>query len=73
LKRILLAVSLAVVPVAALGVVLSCPALAQAESYRCPEDNSGSYFTGRTRTNVSGHLMKEYKCYSYGHYFWVRS
>lgn len=40
---------------------------------RCPEDNGGASFTGHTRTNISGRLMKEYKCYRYGHRFWVAS
>lgn len=40
---------------------------------RCPEDDGGASFTGRTRTNASGRLMKEYKCYRYGHRFWIAS
>jgi len=40
---------------------------------KCPEDDSRAYFTGRTRTNDAGRLMKEYKCYQYGHLFWIRS
>lgn len=39
---------------------------------RCPEDNSGAYFTGRTRTSSAGFQLREYKCYGYGHLFWVR-
>lgn len=38
----------------------------------CPEDGSRSYFTGETRVNEAGKLMKQYKCSSYGHVFWVR-
>jgi hypothetical protein len=38
---------------------------------KCPRDDSLSYFTGRTQTSESGKLMKEYKCTSYGHTFWV--
>ena len=37
---------------------------------KCPIDDSGAYFTGRTET-ISGHLMYEYKC-PQGHLFLVR-
>lgn len=37
----------------------------------CPEDGSGAYFTGRTRTSDSGKLMKEYRCNRYSHLFWA--
>ena len=38
----------------------------------CPYDDSGAYFTGRTKVSKSGTLLKEYKCYTYGDYFWVK-
>jgi hypothetical protein len=44
-----------------------------AASPKCPEDGSNSYFTGNTRTSSAGYQMHEYKCYSYGHLFWVRA
>jgi len=40
---------------------------------KCPEDDSNSYFTGRTRTSSVGYVMYEYKCMMFGHLFWAKS
>ncbi len=53
--------------------LLALPLTSAAATITCPEDDSGAYFTGKTRTNESGKLMKQYKCNMYGHLFWVRS
>jgi hypothetical protein len=37
---------------------------------KCPIDEGSAYFTGRTQVDVSGAVLKEYKCYTYGHLFW---
>jgi len=39
----------------------------------CPIDGSGAFFTGKTKTDVSGKLLYEYKCNMFGHLFWVVS
>jgi hypothetical protein len=38
---------------------------------KCPIDNSGAYFTGKTKTDISGKFLKLYKCNLYSHEFWV--
>lgn len=38
----------------------------------CPIDNSSAYFTGETRIDVSGVLLKKYKCNQFGHVFWAK-
>ena len=38
----------------------------------CPEDGSGAYATGASRTSSAGYLLYEYKCFQYGHAFWAR-
>lgn len=45
--------------------------LVLAAQVTCPIDNSGAYFTGKVKTDVSGKLLKLYKCNMYGHEFWV--
>ena len=52
--------------------VLALLAIA-AVAITCPEDDSGAYFTGKTRVSSAGKLLKQYKCNSYGHLFWVKA
>ena len=47
--------------------------ISHAATITCPEDDSGAYFTGKTRTSQAGKLLKQYKCNSYGHLFWVKA
>ena len=58
--------------VAILLIVLTLLVLA-AVAVTCPEDDSGAYFTGKTRVSANGKLMKQYKCNAYGHLFWVKA
>jgi hypothetical protein len=51
--------------------ILSVSIAVYAETVTCPIDGSGAYFTGNTKTDVSGHLLWEYKCNQFGHLFWV--
>jgi hypothetical protein len=39
----------------------------------CPIDDSGAYFTGVTKTDVSGKFLKQYRCNLYSHVFWSTS
>ena len=52
--------------------ILALPVTSHA-AITCPEDDSGAYFTGKTRTSSAGKLMKQYKCNLYGHLFWVKA
>lgn len=56
--------------VAILIAILVTATLAYA-AVKCPIDKSGAYFTGETKTDVSGKLLWKYKCNLYGHGFWV--
>lgn len=61
LKHLLLLVAL----------TLAATLLLQAADVKCPVDGSSSYFTGQSKTDVSGKLLYLYKCNLYGHEFWV--
>jgi hypothetical protein len=52
-------------------VILATAVTVCGERVTCPIDNSLSYFTGKTKTDVSGKLLWLYKCTLYGHEFWV--
>jgi uncharacterized protein (UPF0333 family) len=54
-----------------LVVLAAGAAMLYAADVTCPIDHSSAYFTGNTKTDVSGKLLKEYKCNMYGHLFWV--
>ena len=45
--------------------------LLYAANVTCPIDDSIAYFTGKTKVDVSGKLLYQYKCSSYGHLFWT--
>ena len=45
--------------------------LLHAADVTCPIDGSSAYFAGKTKTDVSGKLLYEYKCNRFGHLFWV--
>jgi hypothetical protein len=45
--------------------------LLSAANVTCPIDGSSAYFTGKTKVDVSGKLLYEYKCNQFGHLFWV--
>lgn len=51
--------------------ILSAGIAVYAQTATCPIDGSSAYFTGKTQTDVSGHLLWEYKCNQFGHLFWV--
>jgi hypothetical protein len=38
---------------------------------KCSIDGSSAYFTGNTKVDRSGKLLKEYKCTQFGHKFWA--
>lgn len=41
------------------------------QNVKCPIDDSSAYFTGKTKVDVSGKLLREYKCGTFGHRFYV--
>jgi hypothetical protein len=51
--------------------VLTTAGLLYSATVHCPIDGSTAYFTGKTKTDVSGKLLYEYKCNEYGHLFWT--
>ena len=53
------------------GVLLALAgSVALAYEVSCPLDKGSAYFTGATRVDVSGKLLKQYKCNAFGHIFW---
>lgn len=38
----------------------------------CPIDGASAYFTGVTKVDVSGVLLKQHRCNQFGHVFWAR-
>ncbi|OFW13934.1 MAG: hypothetical protein A3H27_18090 [Acidobacteria bacterium RIFCSPLOWO2_02_FULL_59_13] len=59
------------VKVVVLLLVLATAISVYAATVTCPIDKSSSYFTGKTKVDVSGKLLWLYKCNLYGHEFWV--
>jgi uncharacterized protein YxeA len=60
-----------VIVVVLLLAVLATAGLLYAATVTCPIDGSSAYFTGKTKLDVSGKLLYEYKCQRFGHEFWV--
>lgn len=60
-----------VIVVVLLLAVLAAAVLLYAATVTCPIDGSSAYFTGKTKPDVSGKLLWEYKCTRFGHQFWV--
>jgi|GEM_PF-5154038 hypothetical protein len=53
-------------------IVAFCAALLYAAQVTCPICGSSAYFTGTTKTDVSGKLLWEYQCNRFvDHKFWV--
>ena len=50
---------------------LAASTVALAQAIDCPIDGSAAYFTGETKVDVSGKLLRHYQCMMYGHDFWV--
>jgi hypothetical protein len=50
---------------------LAAATVALAQTMNCPIDGSASYFTGETKVDVSGKLLRHYKCAMYEHEFWM--
>lgn len=59
------------IAVALLLVLFASIGLLYAADVKCPIDGSAAYFTGKTKTDVSGKLLWLYKCNLYGHEFWI--
>ena len=53
-----------------ISLLLSIPSRAAGNVY-CPIDGSISFYTGKTKTDVSGKLLELYRCSIYRHEFWV--
>jgi hypothetical protein len=51
--------------------VATATVLLYAADVKCPIDGSSAYFTGQTKTDVSGKFLWLYKCNQFGHEFWV--
>lgn len=56
-----------------LMVLAAGAAVPSAADVTCPIDGPGAYFTVKTKTDVSGKLLYEYRCKMFGHLFWVVS
>jgi hypothetical protein len=52
-------------------VALAASTVALAQAINCPIDGSEAYFTGETKVDVSGKLLRHYMCMMYGHDFWA--
>ena len=41
------------------------------QGVKCPIEGGGAASTGNTMVDVSGKVLWEYRCFTYGHLFWV--
>lgn len=60
-----------IVVILLLTVLIVGVGLLYAANVTCPIDGSSAYFTGKTKVDVSGKLLYEYKCNKFGHLFWT--